>query len=103
MRASRCTNRGLRGFNLPKLDTLVLCPGVLKGDLGLQSIAQFANGQESITVGTRDPDNGGVTSEGDSLEVFKGLTAVWLHEMSHLIGNSMENDGKYPPKFLVQF
>jgi hypothetical protein len=94
MQVSKCANHGTRGFNVIRQNTIALCPDLLNRNLGYQA----------IDVGTRDPNTGQVTrtSQDSPLDSFGGLAAVWLHEMTHLIGNSMENDGKWTLTFQIQ-
>jgi hypothetical protein len=64
---------------------MVLCPELLKGNLGDKSLLGYANGQQKINVGSR-PANGGQIVQGDQMDGFFAVSATWVHEMAHLLG-----------------
>jgi len=70
---------------------MVLCPELLKGNLGDKSLLGYNNGQQKINVGSRD---GGNLVQGDQMDGFFAVSATWVHEMAHLLGSGVGQESK---------
>lgn len=75
---------------------MVLCPELLKGNLGAKSLLGYANGKQTINVGSR-PTTGAITP-GDQMDGFFAVSATWVHEMTHLLGKLTGKDSQYTLK-----